>query len=80
MNLNLILYSFSFGLACACLSALRSIIVVDLLGLEKLTNAFGIILLLQGIAAVIGSPLAGKLDQTLLKFIFYHVSFFRLPL
>jgi MFS transporter, MCT family, solute carrier family 16 (monocarboxylic acid transporters), member 14 len=54
-------YTAIFGLACACLSALRSIIVVDLLGLEKLTNAFGIILLLQGIAAVIGSPLAGKL-------------------
>jgi MFS family permease len=54
------IYTAIFGLACACLSALRSIIVVDLLGLEKLTNAFGIILLLQGIAAVIGSPLAGE--------------------
>lgn len=53
-------YTAVFGLACACLSALRSIIVVDLLGLDKLTNAFGIILLFQGIAAVIGSPLAGK--------------------
>lgn len=55
------IYTAIFGLACACLSALRSIIVVDLLGLDKLTNAFGIILLFQGIAAVIGSPLAGKL-------------------
>lgn len=41
-------YTAVFGLACACFSALRSIIVVDLLGLEKLTNAYGIILLLQG--------------------------------
>ena len=56
-------YTAIFGMACACLSALRSIIVVDLLGLDKLTNAFGIILLFQGIAAVIGSPLAGKLQQ-----------------
>lgn len=54
------IYTGIFGLACACLSALRSIIVVELLGLEKLTNAFGIILLFQGIAAVIGSPLAGE--------------------
>lgn len=53
-------YTFVFGLACACLSALRSIIVVDLLGLDKLTNAFGIILLFQGVAAAIGSPLAGE--------------------
>lgn len=57
-------YTAIFGMACACLSALRSIIVVDLLGLDKLTNAFGIILLFQGIAAVIGSPLAGKLVFT----------------
>lgn len=33
--------------------------VVDLLGLEKLTNAFGLLLLFQGVAAIIGAPLAG---------------------
>lgn len=54
-------YTCIFGLTCACFSALRSIIVVDLLGLEKLTNAFGILLLFQGIAAIFGSPLAGKI-------------------
>lgn len=54
-------YTAIFGVACACFSALRSILVVDLLGLEKLTNAFGILLLFQGIAAVIGAPLAGEL-------------------
>lgn len=61
------IYTAIFGLACACLSALRSIIVVDLLGLDKLTNAFGIILLFQGIAAVIGSPLAGKILEANVK-------------
>lgn len=54
-------YAAIFGLACACFSALRSIMVVDLMGLEKLTNAFGILMLFQGIAAIIGAPLAGKL-------------------
>lgn len=34
-------------------------IVVELLGLEKLTNAFGLLLLFQGLAATVGSPLAG---------------------
>lgn len=58
-------YTAIFGIACACFSALRSIIVVDLLGLDKLTNAFGILLLFQGIAAVIGSPLAGKIGNIL---------------
>ena len=41
-------YTLIFGITCAVFSALRSIIVVDLLGLEKLTNAFGILLLFQG--------------------------------
>lgn len=29
------------------------------MGLEKLTNAFGLLLLFQGVAAAIGAPLAG---------------------
>lgn len=44
----------------ACFSALRSILVVDLMGLEKLTNAFGILCLFQGLAAAIGAPIAGN--------------------
>ena len=43
----------------ACFASLRSILIVELMGLDKLTNAFGLLLLFQGIAAVIGSPLAG---------------------
>lgn len=39
---------------------MRSILVVELMGLEKLTNAFGLILLFQGIAATIGTPMAGN--------------------
>ncbi|XP_018573059.1 monocarboxylate transporter 7 isoform X1 [Anoplophora glabripennis] len=52
-------YTVVFGLAIACFASLRSIVVVDLLGLEKLTNAFGLLLLFQGVAAIIGAPLAG---------------------
>jgi len=44
----------------AVFAALRSILVVDLLGLEKLTNAFGLLLLFQGVAATVGAPLAGN--------------------
>jgi len=32
---------------------------VDLLGLDKLTNAFGLLILFRGVAATVGSPLAG---------------------
>lgn len=44
----------------AAFASLRSILLVELLGLEKLTNAFGLLLLFQGIAGIFGSPLAGK--------------------
>lgn len=39
--------------------SLTSIILVDLLGLDKLTNAFGLLILFRGAAATVGSPLAG---------------------
>ena len=44
----------------ASFATLRSIITVELLGLEKLTSAFGLLLLFQGMAVTIGSPIAGK--------------------
>ncbi|CAH1176812.1 unnamed protein product [Phaedon cochleariae] len=56
-------YCVVFGLCISCFASLRSIIVVDLLGLENLTNAFGLLLLFQGIAAIIGAPLAGAFMQ-----------------
>ncbi|XP_046598216.1 uncharacterized protein LOC107217251 isoform X6 [Neodiprion lecontei] len=43
----------------AVFAALRTILIVDLIGLEKLTNAFGLALLFQGVAAAIGTPLSG---------------------
>lgn len=44
---------------------MTSIILVDLVGLEKLTNSFGLVILFRGAAACVGSPLAGVLrDMT----------------
>jgi len=39
--------------------SLTSIVLVNLLGLDKLTNAFGLLTMTRGVAALIGSPLAG---------------------
>lgn len=52
----------------ACFSSLRAIICIELLGLEKLSNAFGMMMLCMGIAALIGPPLAGKYHLNLWKF------------
>ncbi|XP_022903773.1 monocarboxylate transporter 14 [Onthophagus taurus] len=54
-----------FGLAISGYISLTSIILVDLLGLEKLTSAFGLLILFRGAATIVGSPLAGALyDMT----------------
>lgn len=44
----------------ACFASLRSTMIVELTGLELLTNAFGVLLMFQGVAAAVGSPLLGK--------------------
>ena len=53
-------YAFVFGFTTGAYVGLTSVITVDLFGLDKLTNAFGLLLLFQGIASFLGPPLAGK--------------------
>jgi len=56
------IFKFYFYLCTisAAFIALRSIVIVELLGIQKLTNAFGLTALFQGIAVLIGSPLSGQ--------------------
>lgn len=62
---SLVVYSTVFGFTIGAYVGLTSVILVDLLGLEKLTNAFGLLLLFQGIASFVGPPIVGALfDQT----------------
>ncbi|XP_047987695.1 monocarboxylate transporter 12-like [Leguminivora glycinivorella] len=58
---GLAMYATTFGFTIGAYVGLTSVVLVDLLGLEKLTNAFGLLLLFQGIASLIGPPLAGWL-------------------
>lgn len=61
----LIIYSIVFGASIAAFVSLRSIIMVELMGIERLTNAFGLVVLCQGLSSFMGSPIAGSLsDQT----------------
>lgn len=58
-------YAAFFGLSIGCYVSLTSVLLVDLLGLERLTSAFGLLLLFQGVASLIGPPLAGLMyDMT----------------
>ncbi|XP_045207405.1 monocarboxylate transporter 13-like isoform X3 [Mercenaria mercenaria] len=58
---GLVAYAVLFGCGIAVFVSLRSIIVVELLGIDKLTNSFGLLILCQGLSTFIGSPIAGAL-------------------
>lgn len=55
------IFAAVFGCTIGAYVGLTSVILVDLLGLDKLTNAFGILLLFQGLASFAGPPIAGSL-------------------
>ncbi|KAK3107469.1 hypothetical protein FSP39_015235 [Pinctada imbricata] len=59
----LVAYTVFFGVAIAAFISLRSIIMVELMGIERLTNAFGLVVLCQGLSSFIGSPIAGSLSD-----------------
>jgi hypothetical protein len=56
--------SVAFGVGLAGYMSLTSIILVDLLGLDKLTNAFGLLILFRGTAAIVGAPVIGMLSES----------------
>lgn len=65
---SLAIYASVFGSTIGVYVGLTSVILVDLLGLEKLTNAFGLLLLFQGIASLVGPPLGGALYDMFLSY------------
>lgn len=54
-------YCALFGITSGAYVGLTSVVLVDLLGLDKLTNAFGLLLMFQGIASVMGPPVIGRI-------------------
>ncbi|CAD6189099.1 unnamed protein product [Caenorhabditis auriculariae] len=75
---QLSLYSGLFGFSIASYICLTSVILVDFLGLDKLTNAFGLLLLWQGVGTVFGPPVSGYLaditSNYTLSFVFCGVN------
>lgn len=56
---SLMIYSILFGFIISAYICLTSIVLTDLLGLDRLTNAFGILVVSRSIACFIGTPVAG---------------------
>ena len=62
---SFIVVALFFGLFVAAYISLTSIVLVDLLGLDNLTSAFGLLVLFRGISSMVGPPVAGSvIDAT----------------
>lgn len=61
---SFVIYASVYGFTIGAYVGLTSVILVDLLGLDRLTNAFGLLLLFQGIASFLGPPIAGTVSDT----------------
>ncbi|KAK7079334.1 hypothetical protein SK128_021138 [Halocaridina rubra] len=70
---SFVVLSLFFGLFVSAYISLSSIILVDLLGLSQLTNAFGLLILFRGSASMVGSPIAGSIYDATKS---YDVSFY----
>ncbi|KRZ74793.1 Monocarboxylate transporter 14, partial [Trichinella papuae] len=61
----MLIYALLFGFIICGFVTLTSIALVDELGLDNLTNSYGLMMMFRGFATLIGSPLAGAmLDAT----------------
>lgn len=54
-----IFYAVTYGVTSAAYVLLTTLVLADLLGADKFTNAFGLLLLFQGVATFIGPPVVG---------------------
>merc|ERR1712080_312972 len=54
-----LLYANLYGVTSAAYVLLTTLVLADLLGADAFTNAFGLLLLFQGVATFIGPPIVG---------------------
>jgi len=53
------IYANLYGISSAAYVLLTTLVLADLLGQDRFTNAFGLLLLFQGVATFIGPPIVG---------------------
>lgn len=71
--LSLGILSGFFGLFISANYSFTSIILVEIISLERFTNAYGVLLLVQGIANLIGPPLAGQLNNIIKSILVFEL-------
>ena len=55
-----LIYVNCYGVTSAAYVLLTTLVLADLLGADKFTNSFGLLLLFQGVATFIGPPVVGN--------------------
>ena len=54
------LLSCCYGILSGTYISQKSVVIVDILGVEKLSSSFGLLLMFQGVGSFIGPPVGGK--------------------
>ncbi|OQV25468.1 putative Monocarboxylate transporter 12 [Hypsibius exemplaris] len=57
------IYASVFGWAAGAIVALQTLVLTDIISIDKISNAFGILLFVQGAAVFVGPPFAGYLIE-----------------
>merc|ERR1712192_198204 len=70
---SFVVCALAFGFFVAAYISLTSIVLVDLLGLDNLTSAFGLLTLFRGFSSMIGPPINGWIFEWTNE---YNISFF----
>merc|ERR1719445_2407111 len=70
---SFVVCALAFGFFVAAYISLTSIVLVDLMGLDNLTSAFGLLTLFRGFSSMIGPPINGWIFEATEQ---YNVSFF----
>nr|CAH8873566.1 unnamed protein product [Trichobilharzia regenti] len=72
--LSMAAYASVFGMGLAANDALCTVLLVEFVGLHRLTNGLGICFFCQGVANILGPPAIGKHDFSLNKLYLYLLS------
>lgn len=60
---ELMLLSCLYGILSGTYISQKSVVIVDILGVEKLASSFGLLLMFQGIGSFIGPPVGGLIKD-----------------
>lgn len=65
--LQLVSVCAMYGMCAGSYTAQKSVVLVDILGRDKLRHSYGILMMFQGIGVFIGPPLSGKIRMVYFK-------------